>query len=323
VREYRSFRSAAVSASGPALLTLLLALFLSACGGTSPNAIVRSATPAAVATPSNAAVTPSPTLALGLWQPGTDSQAQTEIVAQEFTKALQSEDFAQSSIWAKGTTFDMWAGDVHAVGVSAVRKLYEEEAALGSWKAGSVLVGPGVVAYEGQFLQTGFSSAALDLLAVTGGRIVHEEVFLDRPSSAKALAATHWAVPPTSADTLAETEKTAAAYIKAVDTHDIAAIQGLLSGDVFFYDTALKHEQRGLASVMNWWGTMKPVTFHSIGAASVIAGPGWAVSRWTATGTGADRPGVTVPGATVMEIRGGKVVRLALYYDSMTLPLHD
>ncbi len=319
--EDRRLRSFAVLACLAAGLALLPALFLASCGGVSPNARPKSATPSAVATPS--AAMPSPTQILGLWQPGTDSQTQTAAVAKGFTSALQSEDFAESSVWAKDTTFDMWAGDEHAVGVKAVRKLYEEEAALGAWQAGSVLVGPGVVAYEGQFLQTGFSSAALDLLAVTGGKIVHEEVFLDRPSSAEAVPARHWATPPSSADTLAQTRKTAAAYIQAIDTHDTAAIQALLSKDVLFYDTALKHEQRGQAPVMNWWGTMKPVAFQSIPAASVIAGPGWAVSRWTATGAGADRPGVTVPGATVMEIRGGKVVRLALYYDSMTLPLHD
>jgi len=321
VREHRRFRSFAVLAPVAVALALLPALSLAACGGVSPNARPKSATPSAVATPS--AATPSPTLAPGSWRPGTASQTQTAAVASGFINALRSEDFSEADIWASHATFDMWVGDEHAVGVSAVRKLYEEEATLGAWQAGSVLVGPGVVAYEGQFLQTGFSSAALDLLAVTGGKIVHEEVFLDRPSSAKAMPATHWATPPSSSDTLAQTKKTAAAYIRAVDTHDTAAIQALLSQDVLFYDTALKHEQRGQAPVMNWWGTMKPVAFQSIPAASVIAGPGWAVSRWTATGTGADRPGVTVAGATVMEIRGGKVVRLALYYDGMTLPLHD
>ena len=313
MRRYRPF-----AVPAPALaLALLLALSLGACGGTSPNAIVKSAPPSAVA------AAPTPTLTPGPWQPGTDSLAQTAVVAKAFLSALQTEDFAEAGLWAKDATFDMSVGDEHATGAEAVRALYEEEAPLGAWQAGNVLVGPGVVAYEGQFLQTGFSSAALDLLAVSGGKIVHEEVFLDSPSSIEAMPVTPWATPPASGDTIAQTTKTAAAFIQAVDAQDTPAIQALLAGDVLFYDTALKHEHSGQAQVMNWWGTMNPVAFQSVQATSMIVGPGWAVARWTATGTDADTSGVIVPGATVMEIRDGKVVRLALYYDSTTLPLHD
>ena len=75
MREYHRLRSFAVVAPVAAALALLPALFLGACGGVSPNAMPKSATPSAVA------VTPSPTLVLGLWQPGTDSQTQTAAVA--------------------------------------------------------------------------------------------------------------------------------------------------------------------------------------------------------------------------------------------------
>ena len=129
--------------------------------------------------------------------------------------------------------------------------------------------------------------------------------------------------PPTSADTVARSKETAAAFAKAVAAGDSTTIRSLLHQNVMFYDTAQKHPQLGASAAVDWFASTKPVTVRDAQNAPLIVGRGWAVARWTATGADAATSGIIVPGATVMEIRGGKVVRLTVYSDSTKLPLHD
>ena len=52
-----------------------------------------------------------------------------------------------------------------------------------------------------------------------------------------------------------------------------------------------------------------------------LAGPGWAAARWTVKQVFPTGVELAVPGVTVMEVRGGKVVRMTLYYDSSVMRL--
>jgi hypothetical protein len=52
-----------------------------------------------------------------------------------------------------------------------------------------------------------------------------------------------------------------------------------------------------------------------------VVGSGFADVRWTIRQTFDDGVQLAVPGTTVMEVRGGKVVRLTLYYDNEAIGL--
>jgi ketosteroid isomerase-like protein len=183
-------------------------------------------------------------------------------------------------------------------------------------------VTPGVAAYEGLFAQSGQKpTAALDLLAVSDGKIGHEEIYLDTSGSRAASPVTQWPSAPTAADTVARTTKTAMAFADAA-TGNTLKIGLLLADDVLFYDTAQKRERHGATALLRWWSGRTAWTPANRPQDGLVVGRGWAAIRWTATGGQASTDDITMPSATVLEIRSGKVVRMTLYYDSATLQLH-
>ena len=190
-----------------------------------------------------------------------------------------------------------------------------------TWTAGHALVTRGVAAYESLFAQSGQKpTAALDLLAVSGGTI-SREIFLDTSGGRAAEPVTQWPSAPTSADTVARTKKTARAFADAA-TGNTLKIGLLLADDVLFYDTAQKRERRGATALLRWWGGRTAWNYANRPTDGLIVGPGWAAVRWTATGGQTSTDDITMPGAMMLEIRSGKVVRMTLYYDAATLPLH-
>jgi hypothetical protein len=299
---------------GCALLVAVLAL--AACGGSGTSTSGSPTTP-----PPN--LTPSPTSTVGSWQPGTDPLAATAAVATRWLVTLHSERFAASDIWSPQATFDLWASNVHEGGGAAVKRVYVGASPDSTWTAGHALVTPGVAAYEGLFAQSAQKpTAALDLLAVSGGKVSHEEVFLDTSGSRAAEPVTQWPSPPTAADTVARTKKTATAFVDALAASGTLEMGLLLADDVLFYDTAQKRERRSATALLRWWTSQAFVTYENRPQDGLIVGPGWAAMRWTATGGQTSTEGITMPGVTVLEIRSGKVVRMTLYYDSATLALH-
>ena len=268
--------------------------------------------------------TPTPTLwSVPQWRPGSDSLAGTAAVARQWLRLLHSEAFASSHIWAKDVTFDLWAADLHLTG-AAVKQLYSgAPGSTDEWGPGHILLRPGVAALEVQFSPgPGAVLTALSLLAVSGGKIVHQEVFYN-PAPGEAKPVTPWPKAPGPADTAATTRQTAAAFSRAMVAADPATMRRLLAPDLLFRDTANKRGQRGAEAFATWWNSLRPVTFQDMPHAPLIVGDGWAVARWTATGTEAYMPYSIMPGATVYEVRGGKIVRLTIYHDSLTLALHE
>jgi ketosteroid isomerase-like protein len=299
---------------GCALLVALLAL--AACGGSGTS-------PSSPPTGTPPTLTPSPTSTAGLWQPGTDPLAATAEVATQWPATLSTERFAASDIWSPQATFDLWASEMHVSGGAAVKDVYVGAAPDSAWTAGHALVTPGVAAYEGLFTQSGQEpTAALDLLAVSGGRIAHEEIYLDTSGSLAATPVTQWPSAPTFADTVARTKKTATAFADAVSVSSTLKMGLLLADDVLFYDTAQKRERRGATALLRWWSGRTAWTSSNKLQDGLVVGRGWAAIRWTATGGQTSTDDITMPSATVLEIRSGKVVRMTLYYDSATLQLH-
>jgi hypothetical protein len=295
------------------------AVALVACGGSGSAASgSSSATPRESGEP---VASPTPLPSAGWWEPGTDSAAVTAAVARRWHALLRDERFAASRIWAPQVTFDLWASDVHESGGAAVQEVYVGAAPDASWKDGHELVGSGVVAWEGLFAEAGPPTAALDLLAVSGGKITHEEVYFDASGGRAAEMVTQWPSPPTSVDTVAATRRTAAAFARVLNENTLA-VGRMLPRHMLFYDTAQKRQRRRDASVLTWWGGRTAVSLTKRPADAVVAGRGWAVIRWSGTDVSGSSSGITLPGAAVLETRSGKVVRLTLYYDSATLRLH-
>lgn len=299
------------------LQALVLATGLAACGGSDTTASSSPTTPPPVATTS-----PSAASTAGSWQMGTDSVAATSRIAKRWLATLRTERFAASGLWSDQASFDLWASDTHASGAAAVRDVYVGAAPDSTWTVGHALVSPGVVAYEGLF-ESGDQkpTAVLDLLAVSGGKVSHEEVYLDTSGGRSAEPVTQWPSAPTSADTVARTKRTARAFAEAA-TGNTLKIGLLLADDVLFYDTAQKRERRGATALLRWWGGRTAWAYANRPTDGLIVGPGWAAVRWTATGGQTSTDDITMPGAMVLEIRSGKVVRMTLYYDAATMPLH-
>ncbi len=100
---------------------------------------------------------------------------------------------------------------------------------------------------------------------------------------------------------------------------NLAALQALLAPDVLFYDTTQGRGARGSDAVAAWWANVPgTVAFYN---KSPISGRGWAVVRWTARRVYSTGVELAMPGATVLEVRDGKVVRMTLYYNSKKVSL--
>jgi hypothetical protein len=101
---------------------------------------------------------------------------------------------------------------------------------------------------------------------------------------------------------------------------DPAALRAVVSPDVLFNDTAQAHGAKGWKVVLRWWTNVPDVELRN---EEPIAGAGWVVDRWTVRQVLATGEEKTVPGATVMEVRRGKVIRMTLYYDAAVIGLQQ
>jgi ketosteroid isomerase-like protein len=178
----------------------------------------------------------------------------------------------------------------------------------------------GVTTWHPPGSTTGQAEPYAVLLAVDGEKIVHEEVFQSvsgiRPHERGRVELCR--SPPGPGDTARAAATAGAAAGRALATGDEASLRRLLAPDVLFYDTGQPRGRRGSEAVLAWWSRVSQVELVN---EWTVSGAGWAVARWTASGL--DRAGrpVTLPGASVLEVRGGEVTRMTLYYDATVLDL--
>jgi ketosteroid isomerase-like protein len=306
------------------LMAIALALIglvaLAACGGSST-----STSPGAAATTPSASPSIVPAQEpVSQWDaPGSATLAQTKAVVKKWAAALTAEKIPGAGLYAEDATFDYWAsGEIHDQGVTAIEDTYRGAAGTLDWGKGHPLVAPGVVAYEGMLTAHVDGTAtfpALSLLAVDGDKITHEEVFLDPgPDTKRPVVFARSA--PGRRDTAEVAAEVATAVGDAFTSGDQVALQGLLSPDVRFYDTELRGGVRGVDAVLAWQSQTPTVELSNQGP---IAGPGWAVVRWTVREVYSTGVELAAPGATVMEVRDGKVVRMTLYYDNAGVGLQE
>lgn len=302
-------------------LGIAAVLTLGACGGSDETATPASTTPAAPPT-----VVPAVEPESQWDAPGDATLAQTRIVAKKYATALTAEKLPQAGIYAADATWDYWPEDDHVQGAAEIEGVYQAAAEYFDWSKSHVLTAPGVAAYEGVLTVTDAGTTAtvpaLALLAVDGNKVAHEEVFLDPvfaapgPEWKKAVA--FCGTMPGPKDTAKVAAKVATAVGDAFAIGDRAALQALLAKNVLFYDTGLRHGVRGIDEVLAWQSQTPTL---EVANQDPIAGRGCAVVRWTIRRIVAGTEVAMMPGATVIEVRDGKVVRLTLYYDSSVISL--
>ena len=289
-----------------------LGLFgLCACGDTSTT------TTAASVTPSPAR---SPSTAFEPWPPGTASAAQALAVARRYAVDANAERVS-ADLLAADWTMDLWLADQHFTGFEATDYMAKSPKVL-DWSKGSVLATAGAAAVEQIVTNSGegITMPCLEVLTVANGKITHMEVY------GNGVAGSHFARPkpvaakPGPADDAAAAEAAVTAYYSALAEGDAAAAAALYSPRVVFQDTTRTGKAGGAQEAIAWLTKAAAVPHMTMELKSVIAGRGFAVARWVASGDTSGGVYVGVRGATVFEVRDGKIVRQTIYYNSEGSP---
>jgi hypothetical protein len=312
-------RRSAAGTSTMALVVLLLlcaSAAVTACGGTSTTA---SNSPSATITSPSASPSIVPAAEpVSKWDaPGSASLAQTQTTTRRYAAALGAEKIPKAGLYTAASTWDYWPTDAHVRGAKEIEGIYRDAGANIDWpKRSHRLAAPGVAVYEGLAKLYGTSTTpSLVLLAVDGNRVTHEEIFLNEGD---VQPVTYGVSAPGPKDTAKVAAKVGAAVGEDFATGDRAALQALVAPDVLFRDTTLPHGVRGWDALLAWWDQVPAVTLEN---KKQISGPGWAVGRWTIRQVFSTGVELAMPGASVMEVRNGKVVRMTLYYNSSVMRL--
>jgi hypothetical protein len=312
-------RRSAAGTSTMALVVLLLlcaSAAVTACGGSSTTA---SNSPSATITSPSASPSIVPAAEpVSKWDaPGSASLAQTQTTTRRYAAALGAEKIPKAGLYTAASTWDYWPTDAHVRGAKEIEGIYRDAGANIDWpKRSHRLAAPGVAVYEGLAKLYGTSTTpSLVLLAVDGNRVTHEEIFLNEGD---VQPVTYGVSAPGPKDTAKVAAKVGAAVGEAFATGDRAALQALVAPDVLFRDTTLPHGVRGWDALLAWWDQVPALTLEN---KKQISGPGWAVGRWTIRQVFSTGVELAMPGASVMEVRNGKVVRMTLYYNSSVMRL--
>jgi ketosteroid isomerase-like protein len=304
------------------LLLLCASAAVTSCGGSSTTA---SNSPSAkIASPSASPSIVPAAEPVSQWDaPGSAPLAQTKAVGKKVAALLVGEKIPGAGLYAKDATFDYWAsGEIHEQGAAAIESVYKGAAGTLDWAKTRLMVAPGVVVSEGMLTADDggtVSFPSMSLLAVSGDKVAHEEVFLD-PGPDTKKAVTFYGTAPGPKDTAKVAAKVAAAVGAAFASGDQAALQELLAPNILFYDTELTHGVRGVDAVLAWQSNTPTVELTN---QKPLAGLGWAATRWTIKQVSSTGVEVAMPGATVTEVRDGKVVRMTLYYDNKAISLQE
>jgi ketosteroid isomerase-like protein len=312
----RSARPRSIAVLGLLILGLgaLGLIGLCACGGTSTTT---SSTPSATPTP-----TPSPSTAFEPWPPGTASAAQAMAVAGKYVARTHAEAPSLPRLFAADGTIDIWVADQHFAGPEAILYMTDSPTVL-DWSKGSVLATAGAAAVEQIVINAGAGAImpCLEVLTVTDGKITHMEVY------GNAVAGSHVARPktvatkPGPADDAAAAEAAVTAYYAALAAGDPTAAAALYAPDVVFQDTTSTGPAGGAEEAVAWLTKAAAVPHMTMEIKSVILGQGWAAARWVFSGDNSTGFYTGIPGATVFEVRDGKIVRQTIYYSSEWSPL--
>jgi hypothetical protein len=310
----------------PRIATALLAgLALAGCAGAGSSAPASPGAPPASCAASATSLAPEP---VSRWDaPGSASLAQTLAVAHLYAAAVHAETIKGAGIYAPSATWDYWPRDLHYEGGAKIEGAYTGNTGVDWSKSIHVMAAPGVAVDEGVITAvtwtsggTACASPFVVLLAVDGDKVVHEEVFHDMQDvpSAKRAPVEFCGSAPGPRDTAPLAAEAGGAAMDAMATGDEVKLRARVAAGVLFYDTGQTSGRRGWEALLDWWSSVPSVQLET---RAPVAGPGWAVVRWTARAVSPAGKAVVMPGATVMEVRRGKVVRMTFYYDAKVISL--
>ena len=221
-----------------------------------------------------------------------------------------------ADLLAAGWTIDLWIADEHFSGPDATKYMAQSPKVL-DWSKGSVLATAGAAAVEQVVTNAGegLTMPCLEVLTVNDGRITHLEVYGNggvaggHPARPKPVAAK-----PGRADYAAAAGTVASRYYAALAKADAAAAAVLYSPQAVFQDMTSTEKAGGTQEAAAWFAKAAAVPNMTMEVKSVIAGTGWAVARWVFSGDASNGVYAGVRGATLFEVRDGKIVRQTVYY---------
>jgi ketosteroid isomerase-like protein len=298
-----------------AALALLMAT-ATGCGGSTATATSEGSTPHAIP---SAAVVPERLV-------GSDAVAVTRQVVDASRAALQNPSVAKSArIYADDVVFDDYSYGVHAKGKAAAQRMIRKnlrEYTDARWVAGYAGRGWAVIEEYWDFTRTyGASVAILAVFETQGGKVVHEgdylQAFQNFPNG-QALEPKPLESAPGPADTPAVAEAAALEYSAALQAKDAAAAAALSAPTIAFMDTASSTVGSSPAQVeAHYAGIFRAPADLAFTNLRYAFGRGWAAVIWTA---GSQSFGASGSGVTILEMRGGKICRETLYYNSSKVP---
>jgi ketosteroid isomerase-like protein len=162
---------------------------------------------------------------------------------------------------------------------------------------------------------------AITLLQISSGRIAYEAWYYQDPlalPSGGPPEPTPLATPPGLADTAGAAEAVALKYALALQARDAAAMAALSAPKIAFLDTAAGSVAGSPGQVRAHYAGIfeqpADLVFENL---RYVCGAGWAAVIWTASAQSSESSG---EGATMLEIRGGKIARETLYYTLANVP---
>ena len=310
-------------------ILVLAAVVASGCGESSETASSPNS-PAVAASPSPTETEISRLFFKSRWTEGTDNLKQTRAVARDYLAAVWARDVSLrvSELYADTCTLDAPLDGTRSDDALTTKYTW------GIWESNlywsrdaATYVAPGAAVIVGAVMDDPDDPTMvipyLDMLAVSDGKITHEEIVGD-PHETGVLTK-GWkptAAAPGPGDTAKEA-RAVAAKVREVISHtgDFASLKKVYDPDIVLLDTSEQKPLRGVKAVLaGHEDTAGVAEVDSFAVEPPIAGPGWALLRFRANGT-VDLEALSLPGAIFMDIRDGKVVRMATYYDSTVVDL--
>jgi ketosteroid isomerase-like protein len=320
IRE-RSCRTQRSSGLAVAALTLLMTAVLAACGGSSSGA--SSATTGGGISASPLATPPAAAPERFM---GSDSVAVTQKMVDDARAALHAPTAAKLAAWY---THDSIIDDVgikmrfrgRADALKAFRQNMREYSGA-TWTAGYAGRGSTVIEERWDFTKTYGGTIQFFAVAKThGGKVVHEYdsyQYIDNLPNGTPLEPKPLKSAPGPADTPEAAEAVALKYAAALQAKDAAVLAALSGPTIDFTDTASSDIGGSPDQVQTRYTKIfSAPTDLAFTHVKYAFGAGWAAVLWTAS---SKAPDISGGGATVLEIRDGKIARQTLYYNSSNMP---
>lgn len=257
---------------------------------------------------------------------GGDSVAATQQTLDAFGAGLAAQKYQLlDPLYSKDIVYDDYAFNVHAQGKPYVTWYLRRDLRL----VDGIRVlatyadrGWGVIESTWDYhTVNGVWLQPLTLLEMRDGRIVYEAWYYQDPlvlTDGRPPEPTPLAAPPGVPDTAAAAESVALQYALALQARDSAAMAALSSPQIAFMDTATGSVACNPRQVRALYaGIFDEPRDCVFGNLRYVCGPGWAAVMWTAS---AQSSGMSGEGATMLEIRDGKIARETLYYTAANVP---